>query len=282
MILALAACGGARTVTPVHVETGDPLPAHATETDACRGGDRWLDSDPHVPLAIVDNDGLHAADDCCASWAHAGDQWTSVDAWGAPTGTHAVTGGEGYDVTQCYELGFDGAASLMVRGDQPWRAPASAAWVPDAAARDAAFTLADTLDRALARTPVTISPDQVTPESPVEARAVFFEMAAMDNDPEAPTRFVAIGGRSLAIAGLDAGGAWRILYLDASWGFDQAYIGDIYKVIGVFDMDGDGFPEVIVHRNAGDSWDDLVLGCDHDSSARTWREGPESVGGSTA
>ena len=46
-------------------------------------------------------------------------------------------------------------------------------------------------------------------------------------------------------------------------------------------MDGDGLPEVIAHHDAGDSWDDVILGPDH-STRRVWRLIAESIGGSTA
>lgn len=286
MALALVGCGSAAAT--VKVQTGDPLPARRAASAACPTGERWLESDPHVPLAVVTIAHDDAAQDfvsasaCCGAWAHAGDLWTSVDFWGAPTGTHAITGGEGYDVTQCWELSCaNDTGSLLVRGDEPWRAPASAAWVPDEAQRAAAYRLAASIDAVVAREPPKYDHDQAKPASPVDRRTTFFRMAPF-SDEGTPTKFVAIGGRALAVAGLDQGGAWRVLYLDTSWGLDNPYLGDVYRVIGVFDMNHDGFPEVIAHRNAGDSWDDVVLGCSHDSTYRLWHALVEGVGGSTA
>ncbi len=84
------------------------------------------------------------------------------------------------------------------------------------------------------------------------------------------------------IAGLDTTGTRRI-HLDASWGLAAGpWLAEPYRILAVVDVDRDGYPEVIVRRSDGPSWDDAILECSHDSPLRLWYVVAESVGGSTA
>ena len=278
IVVALTACGGAE---PPAVMTGDPLPAAGREPEACRGF-RWLGAEPHVPLAVSRAGELEPAGACCRAWAGAGGAWTAIDAYGAPVGEVAVTGGEGYDVTACWELAFEPApagAGILVRGDEPWTAPASARWEPGAAERAAALELAASIDRVLA--PAAMG-EPAGASRPLEERVLFFEMPGDDGHDWITTRFMAMGGRALVIAGLDRSGAWRVHHLDNSWAPPTSgWLDEPYRVRAVVDMDRDGYPEVIFHRSDGPSWDDSVVRCDHDSTARTWQLAVEGVGGAT-
>jgi hypothetical protein len=249
LLVTVIACGGkaaAPAATPVDIMTGDPVPADAVEPASCAGGFRWLGADPHVPLAVTrDGEIVQADATCCASWGRPGEEWTEVDTWGVPVATRTIAGGEGYDVTQCYELVLDAGSRdpLLVHGDAPWTAPLSARWEPTTAER--------------------IASD----------RAVYFQLGG--------ERLAAIGGRTLTIAALEADGTWQTRHTDASWSDGGgAGLDDTYGIRAVFDLDGDGFAEVIIQRSAGDSWDDAILR--YDPALGSWSIVAESIGGSTA
>jgi len=287
----LAACGGGgRGAAPAAepapgLITGAPLPPPTEPPDGCALDDGWhfLASDPHVPLAVSGPDGFADASACCAAWARAGDTWTALDAWGAPLAEVTVTGGEGYDVTACYELTLGGLpddSRLIVRGATPWQAPSSARWEPTAAERAAALELAAAIDLVAATPGRAESPE---PLPPLDERIHFFTMPGDAGDPDIATRHAAIGGRALAIIAIDPTGAWRVSYLDLEWGLAAGpWTAEPYRLLAIADLDADGFPELVAHRTDGPSWDDVILQCSHDSTLRPWRLVAESVGGSTA
>jgi hypothetical protein len=276
---ALAGCGGAGSPA---VMTGDPLPAPGREPEACRGF-RWLGAEPHVPLAVSRSGELEPAGECCRAWAGAGGAWTAIDAYGAPVGEVALSRGEGYDVTACWELAFEpepAGAGILVRGDEPWTAPASARWEPGAEERAAALELAASIDRVFAA--AVTGDEPATALRPLEERVLFFEMPGDAHHDWIATRFMAMGGRALVIAGLDRSGAWRVHHLDNAWAADTGgWLAEPYRVRAIVDMDRDGYPEVIFHRSDGPSWDDSVLRCRHESTARPWELAVEGVGGAT-
>jgi hypothetical protein len=79
-----------------------------------------------------------AGDRCCAPWARTGARWRAVDASGQIAGEVRIAGGEGYDVTQCYELEFAATSGslgvgLFVEASSGWRPPPPATWTPAAA-----------------------------------------------------------------------------------------------------------------------------------------------------
>ena len=89
------------------VQTGDSLPKKPVADAQCHDGKgvRWLAHEPITPLAIVRKGSIvEAGQHCCAPWARKGSHWFSIDSMGQIAGTFEVAGGEGYDVTQCYEL----------------------------------------------------------------------------------------------------------------------------------------------------------------------------------
>ena len=52
-----------------------------------------------------------------------------------------------------------------------------------------------------------------------------------------------------------------------------------YRPVAIFDMNGDGAPEIILRQSEGEWWGDVILGLDPQG---TWRIVAESPGGSTA
>ncbi len=268
------------------VITGAPLPSAVAEPTACEAADgfRWLAHDPHVPLAVTTPTGIETAKTCCAAWARVGDRWTAIDGQGAPLGDVTVLGGKGYDVTQCYELDLGKVpvgTVAFVRGGRPWQQPRHQPWLPTAEQRQNLLALARSLDEDFA--PPALDTASEESARPIEERVRFFSVPGDPNGDSVATRFAAMAGRTVAIAGLDPKGNWRLHYLDGSWGLAAGpWIVEPYQLLGVFDMDGDGYPEVLVHRRDGPSWDDVILGCNNNDTLRPWAPRGESVGGSTA
>jgi hypothetical protein len=89
-------------------------------------------------------------------------------------------------------------------------------------------------------------------------------------------RFAVVGGHALALVQLDVGGAWRPtqeideLSHNPRWG---------YKPLAVFDLDGDGVPEIVVRIQMEEAWHDAVLKRDDHGF---WHKVAVSIGGGTA
>ncbi len=52
-----------------------------------------------------------------------------------------------------------------------------------------------------------------------------------------------------------------------------------FRPVAVFDMNGDGKPELVMRSSGGDGWQDFVL---EESESGTWHDAAISRGGSTA
>src|SRR5690606_5691788 len=195
----------------------------------------WLGADPHVPLAVSRNGVIAAPEQCCRAWAGAGGVWTAIDTWGTPVAELPVSGGEGYDVTACWELTFEPeppSPGILVRGDQAWSAPPSAQWEPGPRERAAALELATSIDRRFGAGKKLRPPEQ---------RVLFFEMPGDPHQDWITTRFFAMGGRALVIAGLDRRGIWRVHHVDNTWSdLDTPRLVEPYRVHAIVDMDRDG------------------------------------------
>jgi hypothetical protein len=253
VIGASATLAGARP----RVQTGDPLPTVAPAA-ACRraAATRWLDSS-HTPFASVDREVVQsAAENCCGDWARKGERWRAVDAYGQILGMTEVLGGEGYDVTQCYQIHLRKTAPagvLFASDGGSWSPPPSARWEPDAAAR----TALDQLVGARGSKKRSAS------------RQLFFRLPSGE-------RWAVIGGHALVLAQLDADGTWKStqkvdeFHDSPSWG---------YQPVAVFDLDGDGVPEVVGRVDMEEAWHDAVFKRD---PRGVWREVAASVGRGTA
>ena len=289
LALALASCHGghapagpARPAPRPAVQTGDPLPASPVDDPACEdeGGARWLASDPHVPFAVVGEGGIRPAGQaCCAPWARAGTRWLAIGPRGEITGHAVLTGGCGYDVTQCYELSFDlddgvAGSGLLVSADSHYEAEPVGTWAPAPDERAALAGFVIDLERLLLDPPSADLPDPPLP--PLNERAVYFTVPDRE-DEGAPHRLVVVGGRLLVIAHLDEQGRWVASFLDRD---SATRFGprEAYRVLSVLDLDGDGDPEVVYRWNDGPSWADVIL----DSDGDLWRPAAQSIGGSTA
>lgn len=244
---------------------------------------KWLDSNPHTPLAVSDRKGVRAPPiAACNLWATRGSRWLALDRWGAVAGEAVVGGGEYYNVTQCTEptmrlLTGSATTGLYVSAAPGWHAPTSAEWVPTKTARADLKNIIAGGNRMLRRRFPPIEP----PLIPFDERAVFFRMppATSVNDQDAGTRWAVVGGTTLSVFELDPKEGWLLSHLIAS---EPMASRNAFKPLAIIDMDGDGYPEIIVHRSSGTSWDDIVLGVAKSNWPRSWKILATSIGGSTA
>jgi len=242
---------------------------------------RWLASFDGVPLAISDRGQVReAGNGCCRPWSRVGGRFRSVDAWGQVVGEAVVKSRSYYDFARCYDLelkltrGRRGVIYASSSGS--WRAPAKAAWTPTARESAALRRFVASLDQLLQMS------GPADKEPAAGARIVSFRIPERKLDFESatrpnPTRFAVIGGRYLAIAALHAG-EWKLNHLDQGFTSDRRQI--VYRPLAVFDLDGDGTPEVVIHFSEGEFFGDDVLRLDR--KFLRWQRAARSVMGSTA
>ena len=233
---------------------------------------RFVDSNPHVAFFARDPDrGLVQPANACLDWGVIGSRWWSLDAWGQVVGEFELRGGDGYPVTNCYELDFQAIAGelgtgLLVTG--PYRAPEPARWQPDAnqlarlearvASLDAVFAAAD-------------------PARPLAERTLAYRRGGMWTDDGGSASWIAVGGRWLGLFSWESSGDWQLRYLDASLATDEFLPPDAQQPLAAFDLDGDADPELIVHQDQGPSWNDVLLRPDWSRAELVF----ESPGGAT-
>jgi hypothetical protein len=270
------------------IETGDPLPAKLPKNPACKdkGATRWLAHDPINPLALVGKKGIASADiECCASFSKLGSQWHAIDAYGQIAGTIEIDGGEGYDVSQCWELSTkvrSGNEGVGLYVDLDWKPGKSARWVPSVERKARLATTVGTLESAMV--PTSDWPcDGGEPALAFDARALFFTTKA-DADDKAVSHWAVVGGSILVIARLEDEGKKTERWIAHHVNNDSASTCSkrVHRPLAVVDMDGDGQPEVIVHDDYGDSYGESVLGIRGFAGWAKWDEIASSVGGSTA
>jgi hypothetical protein len=243
----------------------------------------FLAADPHVPLVVVRDGRVRQAvsDEArgrsCGSprrWTTIGSKWHALDAWGQIVATRTVSAKDLYEVTGCAELELlpkrrDDARTVLVSVESRWRPSPSLEWSPDAPLR-ASF------EALLAK---------LTP-SRMEASEVPGQCASIREQ----VRYFEVPG-SVVGSGRWAVGAWDGGYVVASlerrvWSASrvQKQLGKphfftCHRPLAVFDMNGEGRPEIVLRFSEGTSWGETVL--ELDASGR-WNEVAASPGGSTA
>ena len=236
----------------------------------------FLAGDPHVPLAVVTRDRITSisGDHCGARrrWKTLGTRWTALDAWGQPMGVYTATSKDDYDATGCAELSFAPSLAhdlshVFVSVDSAWRAPASVSWAAPPAKQAALATLAQsTIDD------VHVPSDLIWSQcSSIPERTRFFHV------PGRGDWAIATSNAGWLVARDDAHG-WNVLSHDRPATSPQ-YPSKCFRPVAVFDMNGDGVPEIVMRFSGGDGWQDLVLALGHDDR---WRVTASSRGGSTA
>jgi hypothetical protein len=272
------------------IQTGDPIPSKVVKDKAChdQGAVRFVGDEPSTPLAMVKKGQiLEPGQHCCAPWARRGSRWKTLDAYGQVIGEAELAGGEGYDVTQCYELGFKlekgkaGVGLFVDTSEHAWLAPKSAAWTPTDAEKTALHKVVMDMEKAMVPT-ASYSCDPKATALPFSARELFFHAPKGYEDAtgEKNVRWAVVGGPVLVIARLQKDGRWVARHVDAS--FTDSCLVHAYTPRAVFEMDGDGTPEIVVHDDFGDSFGDYVMRLDRAGWEGKWNVAAEAVHGSTA
>lgn len=237
--------------------TGELLPTNDADPPEA-GRVRFMASDPHVPLAEVWLGDLQAPPlGACQRWPAQRHRWVALDAWGQIVGTHERTRAEGYDVTGCYEM-----ETKTIRGDSGVGLLASVGY--QARAR---FEASPSAEQRAAFDQFVDELDGVWPTD-LERSPMFFR--GYDDVLTA-----AIGGRVLVLAAF-VDGAWHLRHIETRFSTED-YIYEPYRLLAVFDLDGDGHAEVVFRESEGPAWNDVVL----TPGGTIWDRAATSVGGGT-
>ena len=236
----------------------------------------------HVPLAVVRGaDVLDAVPRgrvggrpryCGARtrWAAIGSRWRALDEWGQVLAMRSVSRRSFYDVTGCAELTLSqedesNRLTLYVSEDSAWRPSPSPAWTPPASIQ-ASF-------EALARATID--------DGNAGRRAVQRECTGMSRTT---AFFASAAGKRYGVATSNVG--FLVATLDGqSWApviskadlRRRAPFYTCYRPVSVFDMNGDGTPEVVLFHSMGESWGDVVVGMGSDGAWRIVAISPGSA-----
>jgi hypothetical protein len=248
-------------------------------------------ADPHVPLAVVEGKAIRSVGkrgkDCGseARWAKPKSRWKAVDAFGQVTGIFEVAGSELYDVTQCNEVSFTAktgkpGSGLFVSEDSMYKPGESVAYAPSIGERKRFDRFLGAMESAF----VNYRP--IGKPVPLGKRTLFFQFPP-PKDPnwqervdgagkviQRPTRWAVAGGPMLVVAYLGEKGRWKAATVKMPLG-----LTDSYTPVGVFDMNGDGIPEIVYQSSDGPSYADAVLSLRPDTME--WKDAAESPGGAT-
>jgi hypothetical protein len=250
----------------------------------------WMASDPHVPLAVVDGRQIRGVGkrgkDCgnANRWASPKSRWRAVDEWGQITGTFVVARSETFDLTQCREVTFAPSGKvraglrLFVSDDSGYRPRESAAFTPSGVEKKRFERFLNAVESAF------VDHKPRGKYVPWGHRTMFFEVS-MPRDPDwegrvdgagkavvRPRRWAVSGGPVLTVSYLGHKGQWHAAKVLPPLG-----LTDSYKPVAVFDMNGDGIPEIVYQSGDGATFADAVMALD--PKALTWSEAAESPGG---
>jgi hypothetical protein len=230
-----------------------------------------------VPLAVVDRGRVTAVptsrhEKCGARtpWRVAGSRWNAIDTWGQFAGTYRVSAKDDYEVTGCAELTFAPSLAhdgrfLFVSAGSAFRPAPSVEWRMSAAETTSlhAFTQSKFPARG-------------------KATSTFEQCAELATDTLA-FRMPASGARLAVFGGL---GGFVVARAGATWqSVTEEHLASAlpetrcFRPVAVFDMNGDGTPEIVMRFSGGDGWNEFVLSAD---ASGAWHVVATSNGGSTA
>lgn len=269
LLLTLGLALGALPIASVEAK-GSGSRTTAGKRAPLAGPARFLGLAPHGPLARVDTRGgkrvvASPEDGACTRWGKVGDIWRTLDRLGRVVGRSRVTGMERYDVTGCDELTLEpiegpaGAGVFVVGAYQPL---ALDAWRPAKKAQRALDLLIHARDRKMKE-------PAFTPSGVRAPERLGFET------PDGVRRMI-VGGRALSVLRFERGAWVREHQADPN----EEGGAERFQVVAVLDMDGDGAPEIVVHWDAGDSFNDFTLSLD--PAKGSWRLIESGISGSTA
>lgn len=242
----------------------------------------FMASDPHVPLAIADRgkflpfelSGKPCGDP--KKWAKVGTSWRALDAWGQVAGEFTIASKERYDVTGCDEVtmkkasGEDGA-KLFVSSDA-WK-PKPTVEAPTTDAQRAAFK------KVLESSLELYGASAKTREKGASGFTVaYFTAPKMADDGTHPTETWAVAAGPMLVFARLVDDAWRLTRAEPPLEI-EVDSPQHFKLVSIFDVDGDGSPDVIVNENNLDAWNEEVFSLVEPCG---WSAVVVSPGGSTA
>jgi hypothetical protein len=249
----------------------------------------WLAADPHVPLATVQGKAIRSVGkrgkECGATgrWANPHSKWHAIDAWGQRAGVFEVTSSEAFDVTGCREVAFTArsgkpGAGLFVSDDSGYAPGASVADIASVPEKKRFERFLGALEGSF------VNQRPLGKLVPWSKRTMFFRFDAPRDKSvegrvdgagkpiERPRRWAVSGGPILVVGYLGEKGQWKAATVKTPLG-----LADSYQPVAVFDMNGDGIPEIVVRVTDGPTFADHVLSLD--PATMTWSEAAESPGG---
>ena len=252
-------------------------------------GAQWLDSNPHVPFSLVDKQTVHpAGEPCCRSWARKNSIWQAVDKWGKISGRLRLSDVDFYDVTNCVESQFEllsgnKGARLYFSG-RGYRGSSNFSWQPTPRQRRALHSLwSQTVIATLVSSRRRAADSDAFPEIEMDNAKpqIMFFFTNGSGANKSVRRFWAVsGGPTMTIWWLTESG-WS-LHSQLNGFSDEAaqfpWHG-FYRPLAVFDINGDGVPNIVVHEDQMNVfWRDILLGL----TGGKWQIIAGSTGGSTA
>jgi hypothetical protein len=264
---------------PTKAKTAAEIKAAAAAKKAPIKKSFWIAAEPHVPLAIVDGPAIHSVavgPKACGAekrWAKPKSHWKAVDEWGQVAGSFEVAKSEPYDGNRCREIFFKGQPAnqppvLFVSEESGWKASPSVAWAPSEQDVKRFDHIVSSIDE------LWVNGKPKGKLTPLTDRTLFFQAPAVEGSDKHPTKWAVSGGPVLVVAYLGEHGHWKASEVKAPIGR-----ADAYKPVGVFDMNGDGVPEIVYHMADGLNAADNVLSLD--GASMTWTDAASSPGGAT-
>lgn len=253
------------------VQTGDSIPKKSIKNNECLDKNntsiRLIGREPIVPFAIIDSNNIKSAGQfCCLEWSTSKSSWFNLDKFGKIVGKSIIKSGDGYDVTNCYELemktieGQNGIglyiskkADFSISNTSIWKPKENEILSFDKFINDfSKFTKVSKIDS-------------------VKSETIFFKTTlALEN--EDTLKFAVCGGQILTIAYLSKSNNWVISYLDNSNSLSE-FIN--FKPFALLDINKDGIPEIFYQENLGHIYWDKILQFEN----RNWTVKAISVGG---
>ena len=252
----------------------------------------WMAADPHVPLAVVQGHKIHSiaaqrGKECGSEerWAKPKSHWKAVDAYGQLTGTFEVKGAELYDVTGCHEVQFaprsgKQGVGLFVSEDSGYKPGKSVQYSPTLAEQKRFDKFMNVVETAY------VDHRPYGKAAPLAKRSMFFEFEP-PKDPnwverldgenkriQRPKRWAVSGGSMMTVSFLNGNGHWKVSTVKP-----VLNLANSYKPVAVFDLDGDGIPEIIYQSSDGPTFAEHVLRLNRETMS--WEEAAESPGGAT-
>jgi hypothetical protein len=257
ILVALAVVVAPRALLAAKKRPAKPAPTTAPTAKADRCDEaaiRLASADPAVPLARIRGGKIEPFEArCLATWSSRVTAWSALDAFGAIVGAVELerpAAGEPPSVV--VKSGDLGAALLASPG---YSSPRSVRIVATDAQRIALAKAVEALERDLV--PAATYACGWTAPQPISARSLFFAVPERDG---ASVTHVVVGGPLLVVARVASDGTWTAVHVDRE-GADRCH-PRVHQPRAVVDLDGDGRPELIVHRDDGTRVGDRILRLD--------------------